>query len=131
MRNLISCLLAAVSLPLAARAIDTAALKEKCTDKLEQLAEKMIPQKELNEAMGFFGPVTKKYLPVFQTFNGEYLASTNKLAVVRKYMPQADSALKEAREMKVPAKYEQQKAKYLRMVESFLALVKLMLRFGA
>ena len=131
MRNLTLCLLAAVLLPLTVRAIDTAAIKETCAAKLEQLAEKMIPQKELNEAMGFFGPVTKKYLPVFQAFNGEYLASTNKLAVVRKYMPQADSALKEARAMKVPAKYESQKAKYIRMADSFLVLVKLTLRFGA
>lgn len=113
-----------------ASAVDTAALKSACADKLEQLAEKMIPQKELNEAMGFFGPVTKKYLPVFNRFNDEYLSGSNKIAVVKKYLPKADAALAEAMEMKIPAKYEQQKAGYLQKARAFLTLVKLTVRFG-
>ena len=113
-----------------ASAVDTAALKSACADKLEQLAEKMIPQKELNEAMGFFGPVTKKYLPVFNRFNDEYLSGSNKIAVVKKYLPKADAALAEATAMKIPAKYEQQKAGYLQKARAFLTLVKLTVRFG-
>ena len=113
-----------------ASAVDTAALKSACAAKLEQLAEKMIPQKELNEAMGFFGPVTKKYLPVFNQFNDEYLSGSNKIAVVKKYLPKADAALAEATAMKIPAKYEQQKAGYLQKARAFLTLVKLTVRFG-
>ena len=113
-----------------ASAVDTAALKSACAAKLEQLAEKMIPQKELNEAMGFFGPVTKKYLPVFNRFNDEYLSGSNKIAVVKKYLPKADAALAEATVMKIPPKYEQQKAGYLQKARAFLTLVKLTVRFG-
>ena len=113
-----------------ASAVDTAALKSACAAKLEQLAEKMVPKKELNEAMGFFGPVTKKYLPVFNRFNDEYLSGSNKIAVVKKYLPKADAALAEATAMKIPPKYEQQKAGYLQKARAFLTLVKLTVRFG-
>lgn len=115
---------------LAAPALDKAALKSAFSAKIEALAEKMLPQKEVDEMLGFFGPVTKKYLPVFNTFNSEYLASTNKLATVRKYLPKADAAMAEARAMKVPSKYEAQKATYLKRVETFLTITKLTARFG-
>ena len=104
-------------------AVDTAALKAACAAKVEQLAEKMLPQKELNEMLGFFGPVSKKYLPVFKRFNTEYLDGTNKLATVKKYLPQANAALAEAKAMKVPVRYEAKKADYVAKLETFLKLV--------
>jgi len=119
-----------VLLPLAVSAVDTAALKARCAAKVEQLATTMLPQEKLNRAMGFFGPVTKKYLPVFQQFNAEYLTSANKIATVKKYLPKADAALAEARAMKVPAKYEKEKAEYLQMAEGFLMMTKLTIRFA-
>ena len=104
-------------------AVDTAALKAACAAKVEQLATKMLPEKELNEMLGFFGPVSKKYLPVFRRFNTEYLDGTNKLATVKKYLPQANAALAEAKAMKVPARYETKKADYISKLETFLKLV--------
>ena len=127
-RTLLVAALALVSLT--SPALDKAALKTAFANKVEALAEKMLPQKEVDEMMGFFGPVTKKYLPVFKSFNTEYLSGTNKLATVRKYLPQADAALAEARAMRVPSKYEPQKATYLKRLEAFLSIVKLMARFG-
>lgn len=112
-----------------AAALDKAAIKAACVDKMEQLAQKMLPQEKLDRALGFFGPVTKKYMPVFQKFNDEYLASTNKMATVRKYLPRARSALDEAKAMKIPAKYEQEKADYIRMGEAFLAVMNFTARF--
>ena len=104
-------------------ALDAAALKAACAAKVEQLATKMLPEKELNEMLGFFGPVSKKYLPVFNRFNTEYLDGTNKIATVRKYLPQANAALAEAKAMKVPARYEAKKADYISKLETFLKLV--------
>ena len=104
LRFLLSAILAAACF--AAPAVDATALKQKAAARLERLAEKMMPKKDLDEMLGFFGPVTKKYMPAFQQFNAEYLAGTNKLATVKKYLPKANSALNEAKAMKVPAKYE-------------------------
>jgi len=109
---------------------DTASLKAKGAAKVEQMAMAMLPQEKMNKAMGFFAPVTKKYLPVFQRFNDEYLASTNRIAVVKKYLPKADAALAEAKAMKVPAKYEAEKAEYIRTAEAFLMMTKLTVRLG-
>jgi len=111
-------------------AMDKAALKAKCAAKVEQLAKAMLPQEKMNRAMGFFGPVTKKYLPVFNAFNREYQASANKIAVVKKYLPKADAALSEAKVMKTPAKYEAEKAEYIQMGEAFLMMTKLTVRLG-
>ena len=98
--------------------------------KLERLAEKMLPQKKLNDALGFFGPVTKKYLPTFKEFNGAYLAGTNKIAVVRQYLPLAQAALDEAKAMRIPAKYEAEKAEYIRMAETFLTVLRITVRLS-
>jgi len=117
-------------LPPQARAADAAALKAACANKIERLAAAMVPQEKMNRAMGLFGPVTKKYQPVFNRFNAEYQASANKIATVKKYLPKADAALKEARAMKIPAKYEKEKAEYIQMAEAFLMMVKLTVRVG-
>ena len=113
----------ALLLPLMATAQPNAAL----TAKLEKLAMTMLPTNEVNAAMGFFGPVSKKYLPAFRQFGAEYETATNKLDVVMKYMPKAESALAEARKMDVPAKYAEQKEKYLAKFWSFLSAAKMAL----
>ena len=113
-----------------APALDKAAVKAAFSSKIEQLAEKMWPKKDVDEMLGFFGPVAKKYLPVFKAFNDEYLSGTNKIATVKKYLPKADAALAEATAMKVPARYEPQKAAYLKRLEGFLTVVKLTVRFA-
>ena len=128
LRFLLSAILAAACF--AAPAVDATALKQKAAARLERLAEKMMPKKDLDEMLGFFGPVTKKYMPAFQQFNAEYLAGTNKLATVKKYLPKANSALNEAKAMKVPAKYEAKKAEYLAKVETFVSILNLSARFG-
>ena len=129
LRKPLFCALCAFSV-LTAGALDRAALKAACVNKVEQLAQKMLPQEKFNRALGFFGPVTKKYMPVFQRFNEEYLAGTNKMAVVRKYLPNARLALDEAKAMKIPAKYEKEKADYIQMGEAFLTVLNLTARFG-
>ena len=123
MRGRLLLLTAVLQLSLPSPAVDAAALKAACAAKVEQLAERMLPEKELNEMLGFFGPVSKKYLPVFKQFNTEYLDGTNKLATVKKYLPQANAALAEAKAMKVPARYEAKKASYISKLETFLKLV--------
>ena len=115
---------------LAAKAVNVAAMKAGLADKVEKAALSMMPKKQFDEMLGFFGPVTKKYLPVFNTFNREYLASTNKIAVVKKYLPKAQSALDDARKMKIPPKYEAQKAGYLSKLSAFLTMTKLTVRLA-
>ena len=122
--------LAALFCSLSVEAAGTAQQQSAFAAKLEQIAEKMMPQKEVDEMLGFFGPVTKKYMPVFQRFNNEYLTGTNKLATVKKYLPKAQSALAEAKAMKIPAKYEAKKADYISKVEAFVNVIKLTALFG-
>jgi len=98
--------------------------------KLELLAEKMLPEKQLDEAAGFFGPVVKKYQPVMESFRREYDAAQDKLAVALKYVPQVDAALADARKMKVPPKYEAKKAEYVKMFEAFVLAAKFYVQFG-
>ena len=97
---------------------------------VERLAMSMLPTNVLNEAAGFFGPVTKRYMPVFERFGAEYQASPDKMAVVAKYLPQAESALAEAKRMKVPPRYEAEKAKYIRLFEVVVASARLSVRLS-
>ena len=96
--------------------------------RLEQVAYAMLPEEKLNRAMGFFGPVTKKYLPVFNQFQKEYNVAEKKLPVIAKYAPQAEKALADAKEMKVPAKYEAEKAEYVKMAEGFVMMLKMSMK---
>ena len=73
---------ALVMASLSSAALDKAAIKAACVDKMEQLAQRMLPQEKLNRALGFFGPVTKKYLPVFNQFQKEYNVAEKKLPVI-------------------------------------------------
>ena len=79
-----------------------------------------LPADKMMSAAGFFGPVTKKYMPVYENLEREFLASSNKIAVLSKYLPQAKKALEEARAMKVSSRFEAEKAEYLQMFESAL-----------
>ena len=98
--------------------------------KAEQMAMAIMPQEKFNEAAGFFGPVSKKYLPVFQKFVTEYQAASEKLPVVAKYMPDAEAAYADAQAMKVPAKYEAQKTQYLKMIGGFMNVMRMTMRFS-
>jgi len=98
--------------------------------RLEQLARKMLPEKQVNEAAGFFGPVVRKYQPVLEKFRREYAAAKDKKAVALKYVPQVDAALADARKMRVPAKYEAKKAEYLQMFEAFVLAAKFYVQLG-
>ena len=97
---------------------------------VEQLAMSLLPTNVLNEAAGFFGPVTKRYMPVFEKFGAEYEASSDKIAVIAKYLPQAESALAEAKKMRVPPRFESEKAKYIRLFDVVMASARLSVRLS-
>ena len=92
--------------------------------KYELLLQKFLPQEKLNKVAGFFGPVTKKYLPTVNKFQDEYLKAPKKREVIVKYLPQAEAALADAKAMKVPARFEKEKQDYLLMAQTFLTVVK-------
>lgn len=97
----------------------------------EVLAEALVarlPQDKLYEAAGFFGPVVRKYRPVIDAFQREYAASDDRMAVVAKYAPMVDAALAEAKAMKVPPRFEKQKAEYIRLAEVFAASLRAIVR---
>lgn len=96
----------------------------------ERALEALVPAKKAHEAAGFFGPVTKKYLPQFEAFVDEYETSTNRIALVARYLPVAEKALAEAHKMRIPPKYEAEKANYLRFFDAALTSAKLILRLA-
>ena len=98
-------------------------LKEQLKANAEKMAMEMLPTNAVNEAAGFFGPVTKKYMPTFNAFQKEFKAAKDKLPVVEKYLPKAKEAYAEAKAMKVPAKYVAKKDEYLKMFDQFLTAV--------
>lgn len=97
---------------------------------VEQLAMSLLPTNVLNEAAGFFGPVTKRYMPVFERFGAEYEASPDKMTVIAKYLPQAEAALAEAKKMRVPPRFEAEKAKYIRLFDMVMASARLSVRLS-
>ena len=97
---------------------------------LEQFAERILPAEKFDRAAGFFGPVTKKYQPVFDRFVAEYEATPNKMSIVAKYLPHAERALAAARQMKIPPKYEKEKAEYLRLFQALLASAKVAVKLS-
>ena len=90
----------------------------------ERALEALVPVDMANEAAGFFGPVAKKYMPQFEAFEREYMVSSNKIAVVEKFLPVAADALSDARKMRVPPRYEKKKAEYIKFFESAYAAAK-------
>lgn len=96
----------------------------------ERLVASLLPPEKINEMVGFFAPVAKKYLPEFDRFSRDYQLSTNKLSTVAAYLPVADKALAEAKEMRVSARFEQQKANYLKLLRAVLVSARLTTRLG-
>ena len=92
---------------------------------VEQLARSLFPAEKMNEIAGFFGPVTKRYMPVITKFGAEYEASSDKIKVIAKYLPQAEKALAEARKMRVPPRFEAEKANYIRLFDVVMASARL------
>ena len=97
----------------------------------ERALEALVPTNMVNEAAGFFGPVSKKYMPQFEAFEREYMASSDKFAVVEKYLPVAADALADARKMRVPTRYEKKKAEYIKFFESAYAAANLTVKLRA
>lgn len=97
---------------------------------LDKLCGRLLPPEKVNAAVGFFAPVAKKYMPDFRRFSKAYETSTNKTAVVARYLPTADRALAEARVMRVPKKYEQEKAKYLQLFEAALVTARMYVKIA-
>ena len=98
---------------------------------LERMATAMLPAEKMHEIAGFFGPVAKKYRPVFEKFGAEYKSAPEKLKVVAKYLPEAQKALAMARHMRIPAKSEREKAEYIRIFEALLYSAKIAVRLGS
>ena len=97
----------------------------------ERALEALVPTNIVNEAAGFFGPVAKKYMPQFEAFEREYMASSNKMAVVEKFLPVAAGALSDARKMRVPPRYEKKKAEYIKFFESAYAAANIAVKLRA
>ena len=92
---------------------------------IERTAASLLPQAKFDRALGFFAPVTRKYLPVFGKFQAEYDASSDKVGVIVRYLPQAEAAVAEARAMKVPDRFRAEKDDYLKMADGFLSAARL------
>jgi len=90
----------------------------------DQLCAKMLPPEKINAAVGFFAPVAKKYMPEFDRFSKAYQSAPDKTAIVARYLPVAERALADARAMRIPPKYEQEKAQYLQLFETALLTAK-------
>jgi len=92
--------------------------------KIEQMVKAVLPEEKIDRMAGFFAPVVKRYQPTMQKFQREWATAQAKIPVLVKYLPKADEALAEARKMKVPAKYEQEKEGYLNQLETLLTMTK-------
>ena len=92
---------------------------------VERLARSLFPPEKMNEIAGFFGPVTKRYMPVIEKFGAEYEASNDKVGVIAKYLPQAEKALAEAKKMKVPPRFKAEKENYIRLFDVVMTSARL------
>ena len=70
-------------------------------------------------------------MPQFEAFEREYMVSSNKMAVVEKFLPVAAGALSDARKMRVPAQYEKKKAEYIKFFESAYAAANIAVKLRA
>lgn len=113
-------------------AADTPSAGAKRPDRLTAAAEALVarlPQEKLNRAAGFFGPVVKKHLPTLKAFHREYAAASDKSAVIVKFAPKVDAVLADAKEMKVPPRFEKEKAEYIRLGEAFAFSLRMLTMF--
>ena len=67
-------------------------------------------------------------MPQFEAFEREYMASSDKFAVVERFLPVAADALADARKMRVPPRYEKKKAEYIKFFDSAYAAANLTIR---
>ena len=98
------------------------------TTRIEQAAAAVMAkysEKELRELQGFFAPVVKKWTPVAEKFAAEYAASSNKTAIISRYLPKVRQVLDDARRMRIPAKYEPERERYVATAEALYAAITL------
>lgn len=117
-----------------AKAVAPKAAETKATSakpsKYEQMLKMMLPQEKLDQAAVMFAPVALKYMPVAEQFRGEFAQSKDKRAVIVKYMPQAESALAEAKAMEVPPELANDKADFIRTVDALIKVMKFAAKSG-
>ena len=102
------------------------------SSKMAKLAEAVIdrlPKEKLDAAAAFFGPVVKKYQQDLAAFQKEYESAVEKGEVISKYMPRLEAALEDAKAMSVPARFEKEKAGYIRTASSVVASLRMIMAF--
>ena len=67
---------------------------------------------------------------LIDNFVAEYAAAPSKLSIVAKYLPEADRAIAAARRMKILAKYEKEKAEYIRLFQTLITSAKVAVKLG-
>lgn len=88
-------------------------------------------EKELREIQGFFAPVCRKWYPTGEKFAAEYTVASNKSAVLSRYLPKARAVIDDAIKMKVPARFEAQKNRYITTAEGLYSVVDMYLKIEA
>lgn len=84
----------------------------------------MLPQEKLDKATEMFAPIALKYKAVAERFRSEFEQSKSKRDVIIKYMPQAESALAEAKAMEVPQELYKDKADFVRTADALIKVMK-------
>lgn len=96
------------------------------TTKIEKAAMAVFEkysEAEMQEIQTFFAPIVQKWTPTAQQFAEEYMASTNRNAVVSKYLPKARTALDEAKQMKVEQKDVTRRDQYVMVAEALYSVI--------
>lgn len=125
------CAFAAVKAPPAPKQTEPPARRRTATEAMAEALVAKLPQDKLYAAAGFFAPVVKKYQPVLDAFQREYAVSSDRMAVIAKYAPKVDAALADAKAMKVPPRFEKEKADYIRLAEVFATSLRAIVRLNA
>ena len=97
--------------------------------KMVEAAMERLPKEKLEAAAAFFGPVVKKYQADLAAFQKEYGSAEEKGEVISKYMPRLEAALEDAKAMSVPARFEKEKASYIRTASSVVASLRMIMAF--
>ncbi|MBR0057180.1 MAG: hypothetical protein IJP66_07605 [Kiritimatiellae bacterium] len=99
---------------------------------MAKMAEAVIERfskEKLDAAAAFFGPVVKKYQPDIAAFQKDYESAVEKGEVIAKYMPRLEAALEDAKAMRVPARFEKEKASYIRAASGAVASLRMITAF--
>lgn len=102
------------------------------SSRMAKMAEAVIERfskEKLDAAAAFFGPVVKKYQPDIAAFQKEYESAVEKGEVIAKYMPRLEAALEDAKAMRVPARFEKEKASYIRAASGAVASLRMIMAF--